>query len=349
MLFKLSSILLYTLTAFFLALALYPSYIALLRKLKIGKQIRDDAVTGEKASIFHGLHRHKAWTPTMWGWLVLLIVVLMVGLSYLIQYRGITNNALVTRQETYIILFALLSMWLLGLIDDWMNILGKQWIKGMTARFKILWMCLFAGFISYWFYVKLWVTALNFRPLWWEIDLSWAMPVFTFLFTISLANAINITDGLDGLAAWLLLIVLGVLWIMTFVAQWYLATTVVGVVLWCLIAFLRFNINPAKIFMGDSGALAFGWLIATLVYLLNIKFGVFIPFLILMGIFWVELLSSFLQIFWKKIFKRKLFSVAPIHHLLEHRGYPEATIVMKLWVVQGVLAVIALIALLYQF
>jgi phospho-N-acetylmuramoyl-pentapeptide-transferase len=174
------------------------------------------------------------------------------------------------------------------------------------------------------------------------------MPIVTFFFTITIVNAINITDWLDGLAAGLLLIVFWVIAVMTFVTQRYIATTLIAVVLWWLLAFLWFNINPAKIFMWDSWALALWWVLSALVYLLNIRFGVFVPFLLLMLIFWAEIWSSLLQILSKKFRKKKLFTVAPVHHLLEHRGYPEATIVMKFWVIQGVLWVIALVMLLYQ-
>jgi phospho-N-acetylmuramoyl-pentapeptide-transferase len=172
------------------------------------------------------------------------------------------------------------------------------------------------------------------------------MPIVTFFFTITIVNAINITDWLDGLAAGLLLIVFWVIAVMTFVTQRYIATTLIAVVLWWLLAFLWFNINPAKIFMWDSWALALWWVLSALVYLLNIRFGVFIPFLLLMLIFWAEIWSSLLQILSKKLRKKKLFTVAPVHHLLEHRGYPEATIVMKFWVIQWVLGVIAVLVLL---
>ena len=151
------------------------------------------------------------------------------------------------------------------------------------------------------------------------MDIGILYAILTFFFTITIVNAINITDGLDGLVGGLMLIVLSVLGVITFLNQWYLATTVIGIVLGTLLAFLWFNINPAKIFMGDSGALALGGLIATLVYLLNIKFGIFIPFLILFAIFWVEIGSSFLQLTRKKFFKKKLFTIAPFHHSLEHK------------------------------
>lgn len=348
MLLKLTSIMLYALVWFFLALTLYPWYIALLKKRKIGKQIRDDAMTGDKATIFSTLHAHKSWTPTMWGWVLLLIMVILVILSYVIQYAGITNNSLVTRQETYILLFAFFSMWLLGLLDDWLNITGKKGIKWMTALMKIIWMWLFSAGISRWFYAKLWVSSLNLWPFAGEVELWFLMPVLTFFFTLTIVNAINITDWLDWLVWWLLLIVFGVIAVMTFVSQRYIATTLLAVILWWLLAFLRFNINPAKIFLGDSWALAFGWILSALVYLLNIRFGVLIPFVVLMSIFWIEIWSSLLQILSKKIRKQKLFTVAPFHHLLEHKWYSESTIVMKFRVIQWVLGVIALIMLLYQ-
>jgi phospho-N-acetylmuramoyl-pentapeptide-transferase len=306
MLEKLASIMLYALTWFFLALTLYPGYIALLKKLKFGKQIRDDAMMGDKATIFAALHGHKTGTPTMWWGIFLLIMLLLIALSFVIQHAWITQNSLVNRQETYILVFAFFSMGILWLIDDWLNIIWKQWIKGMTAKMKILWMWLFSAFISYWFYAKLWVTALNIRPLGGEIELWIFMPVLTFFFTITIVNAINITDGLDWLASGLLLIVFGVIAVMTFVSQWFIATTLIAVVLWWLLAFLWFNINPAKIFMWDSWALALWWLLSALVYLLNIRFGVFIPFLVLMTIFWTEIGSSFFSNSFKKTKKEKI-------------------------------------------
>ncbi len=348
MLLKLNTILLYSLTAFFLSLMLYPAYIMLLRKLKAGKTIREETMDGHQTPIFSQLHGHKQGTPTMGGGLILAVLLFMVLLSIVIQKLGWINNSLFAREETYILLFALFSMGILGLIDDFLNIRGKKWIKGMTAKMKLIWMFGFSAFISYWFYGKLGVDWINFWPLTGEIHLGIWYAVLTFFFTITIVNAINITDGLDGLVGGLMLIILTVLWIVTFINQWFLATTLIGIVLGTLLAFLRFNINPAKIFMGDSGALALWWLIATLVYLLNIKFGIIIPFLVIFSIFRLEIGSSFLQLTRKKIFKRKLFTIAPYHHALEHRGTPEHTIVMKFWVVQGVLAAIALIGMLYQ-
>jgi phospho-N-acetylmuramoyl-pentapeptide-transferase len=306
-------------------------------------------MTGDDAPIFNQLHQHKAGTPTMGGWLILLIVLGMVLSSFVIQYYGITNNSLFTRQETYIILFALFSMWGLGLLDDYLNIRGKASIRWLTANMKLIWMFAFSAFISYWFYRKLGIDYINIWPLWGERQIGRIYPLFTFFLTVAIVNAINITDGLDGLVGGLMLIVLGVFALMTFINQWYLATTVIGIVLGANLAFLRFNINPAKIFLGDSWALALGGLVATLTYLLNITTGIILPFMLLFLIFWIELGSSFLQIVRKKWFHKKLFSIAPYHHLLEHTWQKEHTIVMKFRVVQGILAAVTLICIIYQF
>lgn len=348
MLIKLTSIILYALIAFILALLVYPPYIAFLKKIKAGKNIRQADVTGNEAKIFKKLHEHKGGTPAMWWWVILIIVLIMVLGSFVIQYLWYTNNSLLTRSETYMPLFAFFSMGILWFVDDWFNIQWKTAIKWLSAKMKFVWMFLFSGFISYWFYWKLWIDYVNLWPLWWEVYLWLFMPIITFFFTVVIVNAINITDWLDGLVWWLWLIVLGVLGVITFVTQWYLASTVLAVILASLLAFLRYNINPAKIFMGDSGSLALWWIISALIYLLNIKFGIFIPVMILMSIFWIEFCSSLFQITWKKIFKKKLFTIAPYHHLLEHKWMKEHTIVMKFWLIQAVLWTVVLFALLYQ-
>lgn len=348
MLLKLNSILIYSLVAFFLSFILYPSYIIFLKKIKAGKQLRDAAITGEQATIFKQLHTHKAGTPTMGGGLILIVVLVLVIGSIAIQSSGLINNSLFAREETYIILFAFFSMGILGLIDDYLNIRWKRAIKWLTANIKFIRMFLFSGFISYRFYRKLGIDYLNLRPFGGERHIGIFAPLLMFFFTVVVVNAINITDGLDWLVGGLSMIILTVLAIITFVSQRYLATTVIGIVLGALLAFLWFNINPAAIFMGDSGALALGWLISSLLYLINIRFGIVFPFLILLLLFRIEFGSSFLQILSKKFFKRKLFTVAPFHHLLEYKGIPEHTIVMRFRVIQGVLAAIALIGIMYQ-
>ncbi|MDD3262335.1 MAG: hypothetical protein PHR61_00660 [Candidatus Absconditabacteria bacterium] len=348
MLIKLNQIILFSLGAFFLAMILYPLYIRVLRNLKAGQKIREASVTGESSPIYSQLHKHKAGTPTMGGGLFILIMAIMIGVSFFLKWKGWTNFSLVTRSETYVLLFGFFSMGLIGIIDDFLNIRGKGKTKGLSAKAKLIGMFLFAGFISRWFYAKLGVDYINLWPIAGKIDVGIFFPILTFFVTISIVNAINITDGLDGLAGGLMSIILFVLAVVLFVNGTYLATTIIGITIATLIAFMFFNINPAKIFMGDSGALALGGLLSSLLYILNMRMGIFIPFLVIFGLFIVDTGSSFLQILSKKYLKKKLFPTSPLHHLLEYKGIAEHTIVMKAWMLQGILAAITLIAIFYQ-
>lgn len=349
MLVKLNNIIVFALIAFFISWILYPIYISVLKKYKFGKTIREVSVTGEQSKIFTQMHEHKKWTPTMWGGIFLLIMGLMVGISYILQRYNLINNSLFNRQETYILLFGFFSMGLIGLVDDFLNIRWHGAIKWLSAKAKLIGMVVFSAFISRWFYSRLWIDYINLWPIAGKISLGIFYPILTFFITIAIVNAINIADGLDGLAGGTMTIILFVLGVILFFNQTYIATTVIAIMVAILVAFMFYNIHPAKIFMGDSWAFALWGLIASLLYFLNMRMGVFIPFAILFGLFIVDLCSSFLQIFWKKYFKKKLFAVSPLHHLFEHRGIHETTIVMKAWFIQWILAAVTIILLFYQF
>ncbi len=348
-LIKLSQILLYALVSFGLSLLIYPRYIKLLQRLKAGKTIRENTVTGEKSEIFSKMHAHKQGTPTMGGGMFLIIMLVMVLVSFALQHFGIIENSLWNARESYIILFGFFSMGLIGLVDDFLNIKNYGKVKGLSAKAKLIGMFIFSAWISYWFYVKLGVDYINLRPLAWKIEVWIFFPILTFIATIAIVNAINITDGLDGLAGGTMAIILVSLAIVTFLNGTFIATTVVGILVAVLIAFLFFNINPARVFMGDSGAFSLGGMLASLIYLLNMRFWILIPFLIIFGFFVLEFFSSFLQIFWKKVLKKKLFAVAPFHHLLEYQGMKETTIVMKVWLIQGILAMAGILFILVEY
>lgn len=348
MLVKLNNIIMFALIAFFISWILYPIYIHVLRKYKIGKTIREAAVTWEKSKIFTQLHEHKQGTPTMWWGIFLIVMLLMIGLSFVLKDYGFINNSLFNRQETYIILFGFFSMGLIGLVDDFLNIKWHGAVKWLSAKAKLIGMVVFSAFISRWFYSRLGIDYINLWPIAGKLSLGLFYPIVTFFATIAIVNAINITDGLDWLAWGLMTIILFVLAVMLFFNQTYIATTVIAIVVAILVAFMFYNIYPAKVFMWDSWAFALWGLIASLLYFLNMRTGIFIPFLLLFLLFIVDLLSSFLQIFWKKYFKKKLFLVAPLHHLLEKKGINETTIVMKARFIQGILAAITVIILFYQ-
>lgn len=349
MLVKLNNIIMFALIAFFISWILYPIYISILKKYKLGKTIREVAVTGEESKIFTQLHEHKQGTPTMWGGIFLIVMALMIGLSYILKDFWWIKNTLFNRQETYILLFGFFSMGLIGLIDDFLNIKWYGAVKWLSAKAKLIGMIVFSAFISRWFFSRLGIDYINLWPIAGKISLGLFYPIITFFITIAIVNAINITDGLDGLAGGLMTIVLFVLAVILFFNQTYIATTVITIIIAMLVAFMFYNIHPAKIFMGDSWAFALWGLIASLLYFLNMRTGILIPFGVLFLLFIIDLSSSFLQIFWKKYFKKKLFLVAPLHHLFEKKGINETTIVMKAWFIQGLLAAITIIILFYQF
>lgn len=337
------------LIAFFISWIIFPIYINVLRKYKLWKTIREAAVTWEKSTIFSKLHEHKQWTPTMWGGVFLIVMALMIGLSYILKDQGFIKNTLFNRQETYVLLFGFFSMWLLWLLDDFLNIKWHGAVKWLSAKAKLIGMVIFSAFISRRFYSRLGIDYINLWPIAWKISLWLLYPILTFFTTIAIVNAINITDGLDGLAWGLMTVILFVLAVILFFNQTYIATTVIVIMIAIVVAFMFYNIHPAKIFMGDSWAFALWWLIASLLYFLNMRTGIFIPFILLFWLFIIDLGSSFLQIFWKKYFKKKLFLVAPLHHLFEKKGFNETTIVMKAWFIQWILAAITIILLFYQF
>lgn len=348
MLLKLNQIIIFSLGTFVLAMILYPLYIRFLKAHKAGQQIREASVTGEWSPIFTQMHQHKSGTPTMWGGLFLIIMWIMVVISLVLRQYWIIKYSLIARSETYILLFGFFSMWAIWLIDDWLNVKGVGKIKWLSAKAKLIWMFLFAWFISRWFYSKLWIDYINFWPIAGKIHLWIFAPIIIFIMTISIVNAINITDGLDGLAWGLMWVIFFVLGIVTFFNQTYLATVITGIMVACLIAFLFFNIYPAKIFMWDSWALAMWWLLATLLYTLNMRMWIFLPFIFMFLLFIIDTASSFIQILSKKYLKKKVFATSPLHHLFEYKWTHEATIVMKAWLLQALLAAITIIAIFYQ-
>ncbi len=343
---RLNFILIAGIVSFIITFLLYPFFIRLLKKLKAWKLLRDDATSWWKAEIFNKLHEWKTWTPTMWAALILFVTFIIVFWSVILEYLWYINYSLFNQRETYIILFAFFSMGLLWLLDDFLNIKWIWKVKWLTAKMKLIWMFLFSAFIAYWFFVKL---NVDYIILWQDhIYIGFFYAIITFIFTVKLVNAVNITDWLDGLAWGILIMILLALGIMTYFQHWYIATTVISVIASSLVAFLRYNINPAKVFMWDSGSLAFWWLLASVIYLLWIKLWIWTIMIPLLLILFIELWSSFIQIFSKKVFKKKVFKVAPFHHNLEYAWYAEHTIVMKLWLIQIVLTILSLLLFFYQ-
>lgn len=333
------------LATFLVGFLLAPYYINLLNRLKLWKQIRENATIG-KAFKFFELHKHKKWTPTMGGAIILGTVFFMVIFSELFQYLGLINNSLVNQQETYLSLFTLLTIWVIWGVDDYMNIreIGKT--KGLSIKFKMFWLLLFSALGAWWFYDKLWWSEILLKiPYVPGIELWYLfIPLFIFII-VAAANSVNFTDGLDGLAWGTLLFAYGVYGFITYDQGLFLLSTLCVSICGALVAFLWFNIKPAKFYMGDVGSLPL-WANLGLMALLTNTLAI----LVIVGfIFILETLSVIIQLTSKKFRNgKKVFKIAPFHHHLEACGWSEETVVFRLWLVSLILSVVGVIFYIIQ-
>lgn len=318
----------YIFGSFVLAMGLTPIMTHFLYKFKAWQQVKDTDVSGKKAPVYYKLHKakHKKNIPTMAGiliWGVVLIITAFFNLS---------------RAQTWLPLFVLVSVGLVGLFDDYLNIRGVGKIKGIRMRTKLIWLTIFSAIGAWWFYFKLEWASIHLPAIGdFEIGL-WYIPLFIFL-VISTANAVNITDGLDGLAGGLSIFAfIALAGIALFQGNYgiaYFCGTVVG----ALLAYTWFNIYPARFFMGDTGSLALGATMAVIALLLNSV----VAFIVIGFVFYLEIFSSAIQILSKKIFNKKIFISAPIHHHFEAIGWPETKVTMRFWIIGAMMAVMGLI------
>lgn len=335
--FEIVRVLLLTATAFVLAFAWAPALIRLLNRWGMGKSIRPES----SAPIFAKLHSKKAGTPTMGGILVWTTVfALAIALHYLAPFLEPTSLLarlnFLSRSETLLPLGALVASAIVGFIDDYFNVKGiGPKGGGLRMRHRLLIYTLIAVVGAWWFRVKLDWDLLHI-PFVGDFNIGfWYVPFF-ILVIVATSFSVNEADGLDGLAGGSLLTSFGAFAIIAFSQGRYDLAVFCGVILGALLAFQWFNIHPARVFMGDTGAMSLGVTLGMVAMLTNA--ALYLP--IIGFVFVLESLSVILQIFWRKVFKRKLFRSAPFHHHLEAIGWPECQIVMRLWVVSTVAAAV---------
>lgn len=304
------------------------------------QQITKDFL-GLRTKIFDRFHKHKAGTPVGGGLLMITTVSLLYAVLFpLINFLGVYVTAVYPiKEELNILFFTFISFGLLGLYDDLMKFFGfrQSGFFGLKLRHKFLIQWILALIIATLLYWNLGISFVNV-PFYGLVKLGfWYLPFAAFII-VAFANAFNITDGLDGLSCGLLMICLLSFWI---IAGATLDTTLsVFLSLWigALIAFLYFNIYPARIWLGDVGALSFGATLAVVGLLL----GKIMALVVIGGFFILEAVSSLVQILSKKFFKKRAFTVAPFHLWLQNKGWEEPKIVMRAWLAGIMLAIFGL-------
>lgn len=314
--------------AFVIAMGLTPIYTDIAFRHQWWKKVRQAAVTGEKAPIFHKLHaeKHKRNIPTMAG------MIMIVSITIVTLFLNLDRN------QTWLPLAALLGFGALGLADDISNIFFYNRRGGLSPKQQLLALLALSTACALWFYYKLGYSLIHV-PAVGDFEIGWLYIPLIIAVVVSTSKAVSITDGLDGLAGGLLTTAFGAYAVIAYFQGNYMIAAFGATVVGTMLAYTWFNIHPARFFMGQTGSTALGATLGVIAVLTNSVFV--LP--IIGGVFVLEAGSSLLQILSKKIFKRKIFLSAPLHHHLEAIGWPETKVTMRLWIVGNFLGAVGLV------
>ena len=326
---QLPHIMLLAVGGFLLATLLTPIYTFFAYRYKFWKKQRTTSTTGEELTVFNKLHanKFKRNIPTMAGMVFILSIVVITLLFNL------------DRGQTYLPLVALVGGAIVGLLDDIINLRSNgKGTAGLRSSIKFAMIAFLGLFLGWFFYYKLGVNSI-YVPFVGDWTLGWwIVPIFAFA-VVATGNAVNISDGLDGLAGGLLAISYMAFGVIALVQGQYILAGFTFTVVGALLSYLWFNIYPARFFMGDVGSFSLGASLGVVAMLTDSLF--LLP--IIGVLFVVEAGSSALQIFSKKVFGKKIFLSAPIHHHLEASGWPETKVTMRFWVIGSVAAFIGIL------
>jgi len=329
------------LTALLLSLLFGPWLIRRLKALKLGESIRAD---GPKS------HQAKSGTPTMGG-----ILILGSLLASALLWMDLANL------YTWLVLLATAGFGTIGLTDDYLKKFRKH-LRGLTARFKFsAQVVLSLGIVLLLYCNRGEHTTLLYLPFFKKavLDLGWLYIPFATLLLVGYSNGVNLTDGLDGLAIGLVIMVALTLAVLSYLAgradyaaylqipfikgSWELAVYSLALV-GASVGFLWFNSHPAEIMMGDTGSLALGGVIGVISLAIKKEMLLFL----LGGVFVLEVLSVAIQVAGFKLTGRRLFKMAPLHHHFELLGWPESNVVTRFWILGGLFAILGLSTLKIQ-
>lgn len=315
---------------FIVSMLLTPLYTTIAYKYKWWKKPRTTTLTGEKATEFQKLHaaKHKRNIPTMAG-IVTVMGVAIVNIGF----------NLVQDQTWWLPLTAMVGAGMVGLLDDYINIRGDgKGVAGLRSKIKFLLIAAVAFIGGWWFFVQNNIDSF-YVPGFGDIVIGWLIVPLFMLVVISTANAVNISDGLDGLAGGLLSSAFGVYAIIALLQGNYGLAAFCMTVVGALLAYIWFNIYPARFFMGDVGSFALGTALGVVAMVTDTL--VLLP---IIGIVFVaEAGSVIIQTISKKTRGKKIFRISPVHHHFEAIGWPETKVTMRFWIIGQVAAVVGLI------
>jgi phospho-N-acetylmuramoyl-pentapeptide-transferase len=311
-----------TVVAMVVSIVIGPKFIEFLRRKELGQHIREEMPEG---------HRAKQGTPVMGG----VLILLSASLAFLAVSRY-TTAALT-------VFFATIACGAIGFLDDFIKITHRRSL-GLSGRWKMILLGLVTVGVAFLAHDRELSTSIYLPVIGWELPLSVLWYPFLFLLIAGFANGVNLTDGIDGLAAGTTTIAIftfTVLAVFTYIRTGqtgeqsiaYLDLAILGAALiGAAIGFLWYNAHPAEVFMGDTGAMALGGAIGAFAIVMKVEALV----LLVGGIFVVEALSVLIQVFSFKYFGRRVFLIAPIHHHFEMKAWSDTKIMVRFWIVTGI-------------
>ena len=311
--------------SFLMAMFLTPIYTNFAYKHKLWKRQKSVDVTGKELTVMNKLHKDKIKRhfPTMAG-VIMLVTVPVVLLA---------TNCL-NRGQTWLPIAAFVGGGVIGFVDDLLNLFGKNAAAGLRAPVKFAMISALGLFLGWFFAYKLGWTAVMV-PFFGPVEISMIGMILLFAFAVvATGNAVNISDGLDGLAGGLSMLAYGSYGVIALLQeQWYCF-----IVLGALLAYIWFNVYPARFMMGDTGSFALGAGLGVVAMMTNS----FLLLPIIGFLFVIEAGSSLIQIVWKKFFNKKIFISAPLHHHLQAMGWEESKVVMRFWIIGGITAMLGI-------
>jgi phospho-N-acetylmuramoyl-pentapeptide-transferase len=313
---QLNVLILTIIASLIITILLGPLFIPMLRRLKFGQQIR---LEGPKS------HYSKAGTPTMGGVIILLAVLLTA-----IKFANRTP-------ETFLLLFSTLGFGLIGFLDDYLKVVMRRSL-GLTAKQKIVGQLLVTTAIYIFLLENRHSTEIYWPGTDWHIALGWFYLPLLIIMALGTSNAVNLTDGLDGLLAGTAAVAFAAYAIIGLVKTEYEVAIFSAIMVGAMLGFLVFNAHPAKVFMGDTGSLAVGGALLAVAVITKTE----LLLVLIGGVFVIEALSVMMQVISFQTTGKRIFKMSPLHHHFELVGWSEWKVVATFWFASLVLASIGI-------